>query len=147
MNARIANSSLVRCSTIPRYCTTLLSVTPEAAPSMLSMADRSQLIFRNNESMPATGKQRTPAQYIRQKVGHESLWNVNSSRHGDVWQTPLLLRNERHKHYVQISGNEANNRLMTLAYFWLININETLHLPSTYTPHHCCIPMMLPAHK
>lgn len=37
---------------IPRYCIILPSVTPDAAPSMSSMADLSQFILLNNDSIP-----------------------------------------------------------------------------------------------
>jgi len=48
----MASSSLVLCSIIPRYWIILVSVTPCAAPNISSIADRSQLILPNNESMP-----------------------------------------------------------------------------------------------
>ena len=48
----MASNSLVLCSIMPRYCIILLSVTPEAAPNMSSMADLSQLILLNNDSIP-----------------------------------------------------------------------------------------------
>ena len=53
INACSCSNSLVLCSTIPRYCSTVLSVTPAWPPSMSVMAEASQPVLENTESMPA----------------------------------------------------------------------------------------------